>query len=652
MPLPLGMFGLFLVLLSGPEREVTPRVTGPAAFYQNNARIASSGDGFLSVWTDAENVHATRLTPDLRRAGDLLIAGGPEWDSDPDVAWGGSRYLVAWRSDQGIRGRFVAPDGTMTEPFGIAYGAGDDDPRIAFNGTRFLVIWTTRDTVRTRAAILEADGRVVTTLDLGPAQEQTPRVIAHDGSFYMPTVIAAERTVAVTRIDGNGVADAARTLATSSFQPIWRAVISFDDAGELVAVWHTVASMFTWRADHTTELGRGYVQTLTGDTILFQRDGQHFVRRIGSEEERSLDLALHDLVTGAVMENGELVFVRQTEGDLFAQNESHAELLTVAPRHQEASGIAAAGDVKVVVWAEHGTSYAARIGDAATDLGVNAQPRIASSGSDFLIVWKSSGAIYGRRMGLDGTFVDAEPFVIAGGVFEGLEVTWDGAAYRVAFTRGEQGRGGFANADVFVARVQDGRAVDEVIVSAARGDHHAPVLAGSPAGTVVVWHESWWFREMRGALVTPGGTVIPLSFPDGTQILGPVAVATNGETFVVAAQFVSEVRWWMVSKSGVVSMPPITSAVGIRPPGGARGVQVVPWGERFLLLAEGFASFLDPVRMTATAPEPITSDATARIAGLTLAYVRPVDPAWPNITRLFVREVSVAANPPRRRSVR
>ncbi|HYR26943.1 MAG TPA: hypothetical protein VEU30_00670 [Thermoanaerobaculia bacterium] len=648
MPLPLGIFGFFLVLLAGPEREVTPRAEGPAAFNQSNARIATDGDGFLAVWTNAEDVHATRLTADLRRAGDLVVAGGPEWETDPDVEWGGSRYLVAWRSG-GIRGRFVAPDGTMSEPFGIAYGVGDDDPRIAFNGTHFLVVWTTRDTIRTRAALVDLNGTVQPAIDLGPAHEQTPRVIAHDGSFYVPT---ANMEVAVTRIDANGAVDAPRILATSDFHPIWRVLIGFDETGELVATWHTVVSMFTWRAGETTDLGRGYVQTLTGDTVVFLRDAQHFVRRIGSDAERSLELPLHDLVTGAAMQDGELVFVRQTEGDLYAHNESHAELLTVAPRHQDSPDIAAAGDVRVVVWAEHGTSYAVRIGNAAIDLGVNAPPRIASSGSDFLIVWKDGGSIYGRRMALDGTFIDAEPFVIAGNVFWDRDVTWDGAAYRVAFTRGRQDRGGFVRAEVFVARVQDGRAIDEVTVTAAAADHRQPVLAGAPAGTLVVWHESWWFRELRGALIAPNGAVIPLEFPDGDQMLGPAAVAANGETFVVAAQFVSEVRWWVVSKSGVVTMPPITSAAGIRPPDGTRGVQVVPWGERFLLLAQGYASFLGPVRMTATAPEQVTSDAMARIAGSTLAYVRPVDEAWPNITRLFVRDLSVAANSPRRRSVR
>ncbi len=120
--------------------------------------VATGHKGYFAVWSDQMKI-ATSDPPNIRGT-PLSIAGAPtasagkdlhlstKKQTNPDVAWDGSNYLLVWQDDKAgngdVYGRLLKPDGTPHPGPAIPICATKDiqtEPRVVYNGASFLVVW-------------------------------------------------------------------------------------------------------------------------------------------------------------------------------------------------------------------------------------------------------------------------------------------------------------------------------------------------------------------------------------------------------------------------------------------------------------------------------------------------------------------------------
>ncbi|MDI3285210.1 hypothetical protein [Polyangium sp. 15x6] len=195
-----------------------------------NPALASDGQDFLVTYEYSWNVHAARVTSAGQVAGgQITISAGPKAESNPDVAFDGTNYVLVWddsrnysnngRSDV-YRAR-LTPAGVLLDPNGVltatdlgntSTGSGHE-PAIASNGQGSLLVW---DDGRILGARIDAQGNV---LDATPFPVSPPPAGANDrdeaaalafvNGNYMVAWTRGDtyygQTVVATRVDPMGV---------------------------------------------------------------------------------------------------------------------------------------------------------------------------------------------------------------------------------------------------------------------------------------------------------------------------------------------------------------------------------------------------------------------------------------------------------------
>ena len=659
------VFPAAAVLVSGPERPMTAPVLQPAAFDQRDPRIATDGEGFLAVWQELgefrSDIHATRLTDEGRRIDDvpLVIAATNFGEARPDVAFGVGRYLVAWQSGINIRFRFVSPDGTMTEPVTLDEG---ESPRVASNGSVFLLVYS--QAARVRAVVIDANGNVLHWIDTTDGTQFPPQVAAVHGSFY---VVTALQTIAFRRIEGDGTMGPRQAI---DLAPNLSRVAASADRGELLVAWQSDGQTRIARGTQVVETfpAESFVlDALIGDLVVYRDEHNLYAGVAGSDSGLVVAMPRPLYVNGgASNEDGRTVLAIHAwdtigaDDDVFTNviGTSTFEPLAVTPPLQWRPDIAASGDVSLAVWREAGIGAAlVDANGGVTPLGKLTEaygatdPHVASNGDGWMVVWVTSPNLYGMRIARDGTRVDAEPFVIAQITFVASNgVAWDGERYVAVYVLSIPSRVG-STSTVMAARIDANHGIEQVMLSPGGAQYFDPVITMGGDGVLVAWWDRSATPGVAGVLLSRGGTVTPLAFPDFDVAIGGPAVAWNGSTFVVAALYTNDVQWFRVSPTGVVTSTAGTAAVPVKAPG-PRSVDLAAIGERFLLLAHGHAAVLDPRGFTAEPPVAVVPNGAASTDGRWVIYTVQTDAVRPEFTRVFVRSVSVAANPPRRRAVR
>lgn len=650
-------------IVAGPERPVTAPVLQAAAFDQRDARIATDGEGFLAVWQELgefrSDVHAARLTDEGRRIDDapLVIAATEFGEVRPDVAFGAGRYLVAWQAGINIR-RFVSRDGTMSEPVTLDEG---ENPRVAFNGSVFLLVYS--QVARVRAVVIDPNGNVPHWIDTTDGTQFPPQVVAVNGAFH---VVTALQTVAIRQIGADGTMGPRQAIELAP--NLSRLAVSAD-RGDAVVAWQAGGQIRVARGTRIVETfpEESFVlDALVGDLVVY-RDGHSLYARVaGGDAVQAVPMPRPLYVSGGVLaDDGRAVVAIHawdTDGaddDVFAHviGTSAFEPLAVTPPLQARPDIAASGNVSLAVWRESGIGAALiDAGGGITPLGKltgaygATDPHVASNGDGWMVVWVASPYLYGMRVARDGTRVDAEPFVIAQITFAlSNGVAWDGERYVAVYVLSIPSRVGSTNT-VMAARIHANNGIEQVMLSPGGAQYFDPVIATGGDGVLVAWWDRSGTPGVGGVLLSRGGTVTPLAFPDHDVAIGGPAVARNGSTFVVAALYTSDLQWFRVSPAGVVTPTAGTAAVPLKAPG-ARSAALAPLGERFLLLAHGHAAVLDPRGFTAEPPVAVVPNVPARTDGRWVIYTVQTDPVRPELTRVFVRQVDVTANPRRRRAI-
>ena len=668
--------------MAGPERELTPRVIGNAAFVQYDARIASDGRDFLVVWPNGGDVAATRVSSAGERIDDvpLRVAYGSESASSPDLTWGGDGYLVVWVSDGAVRGRMVRPDGSMLPPFAIQpEERGAEHPQVAFNGGVFLVTWNSFRDQKSYAAIVDRKGNVRKTafvIEGTDVWSMPPAVAAADGTFYLVTDTDLRRKALIAAIDGEGNSRWTRVIAPTG-GAVWNTYIT-SRGDEVIAAWNSDQSVYPPRvtgvrirgdATESLALGIGWVRALSADFLVVGTpDGGQQALGIENDAAYVLD---RSLATDAASNGSRTLVTLNAHDDIVVQTagEEQQETLTVAARNQAAPDIATIGDVSLVVWSENippenrAALLASRIDSSGVSAPVELQrningprrPRVVTNGSQWLVVWFDGlSTIVGMRLSLAGEKLDETPLVIAQTAQADPDVAWNGSEYVVAFTRGTSGRGSTVRSTVYAARLSpEGVPAGELMLPQGLHNSIAHVAANDEGASLVVWRQDDFSSTIAGALISRGGSVSPVAFPFAV-INGPVVVGSNGSSFAVAAPAPqNEIRWFLVNGAGTVTQPLASAHPRITSSRvGVFSMQLAPLGERWLLLAYGQAVILDPRTGSASEPVQVADDLNARVSGSRLAYARAVEPAWPMLTRVFVREISLPPDPPRRRAVR
>jgi len=239
---------------------------------------------------------------------------------------------------------------------------------------------------------------------------------------------------------------------------------------------------------------------------------------------------------------------------------------------------------------------------------------------------------------------------------------WDGSTYVIVYVIGAPTRFG-SQMTIMAARVSaDGDMQTPHLPLSPTGSYFAPSIAVSPSGSLVVWTDTK-FGAIDGALLSRASSVTPLAFPDVSGAFFSTAAAWNGENFLVASPLTSdEIRWFLVSDTGQVTSPPTPAWVPWKRPALTffAAIEVQAAGDGFLLtfLNEGViyaaaidrAGTIEHARVVVARPAP--RETSFGMSGTTIVYARQTDPLRDRLSRVFMRELQIVPDPPRRRAVR
>lgn len=442
------------VAADGSVLDASPRILAQG-FGARRLGLARGGMGHLLVWTQDDAVEGGPDVYGMRVGSDgaaldatpFAIATGPGHQSDAQVTFDGTNFVVAW-SNQASDAEFlqndihaarVSPAGVVLDPAGITIfdGAGEQrTPCLAFDGTSTVISWTSAptDPADERAARLTPDGTV-----LDPA------------GFVLSTV---HHTVLALERDGSrSLALTRRAIDTDRFQ-LHALPIGTDGVVDEADAF-TVGDPVTTVIDATMAVGSTHV-------LVVQRtepNGVPTVTAVARDTASAspsapltLDMATQDAPLLSFGIDRHLQVWAETRRDGVVLRATHLERdgtvidangIDVGRLEQfpDPAAVAFDGTNHLVVWAgptdEGSRVHALRIAADGTVLDPQPivipevpdsdprarAPRVAFDGTSYLIVWRLvesfAGAgwssLRGARIAPDGTLLDPDGFAIAPG---------------------------------------------------------------------------------------------------------------------------------------------------------------------------------------------------------------------------------------------
>lgn len=225
----------------GALLDQTALVIDATSDFDYLASVASDGRDWFVVWNRSNDIYGRFVRADGTMGASFLVSGGTANKFYPRAAWDGTNYLVVWEdrgADSGdIAGTRVSPSGTVLDGangFTIVQAVGaQSQPRIAWNGTRYLVVWDDfrnganldvyAARVAANATVEDAGGIAVAAF----ADSQTQADVAASGSTFLvvwqderPTtgsdIYAARVSSAGAVLDAAGFAIVAGTASPSA----------------------------------------------------------------------------------------------------------------------------------------------------------------------------------------------------------------------------------------------------------------------------------------------------------------------------------------------------------------------------------------------------------------------------------------------------
>lgn len=480
----------------GPEEPVSS-AKGEAVTQSSRPALASDGENFLAVWQDARSggldIFAARVT----RTGEvldpkgILISGVPPGSSpglDPEVAWNGESYLVAWTCGNTT----YAPETCLArvdrEGRGISSvmrpGIRGSLPSLAWNGSQFLLVTSgpTNSDPRILGTLLDRSGNVLTKDILLTSSFAYGADVASNGSLFFAAWRGPNGMIRGVGVDSAGrIRGPEQGISLPGESGFSSEPKIASDGSEFFVVWQHLSggSRVRARAIDSQGLPKGGVSDLAEDPAFSYPEpdvtfnGREYVStyRIGDQvEARRLSSRQ---VPGAtiVITRGP---IRQTPG------------------------------------------------------------AIASSAGRTLILTVPDRAYYplaADRIGVIGTFLEQTSDIVSPPL--GIDVSksipaqtaptaiWDGTNYVVAWSEAARdGLTGQVRVAPFDHPARD--VVRGTLVRATQNDQGFPAASFNGQNTLIVWME----RETRSA--PPGAGNLPAGVVYGARVAGDGTVLSPG----------------------------------------------------------------------------------------------------------------------------
>jgi hypothetical protein len=462
------------VSATGSVLDATGIPVSAAANSQSSPAVAWNGTNFLVVWDDWRSgsccdVYGARVSGagSVLDAAGLAISTAAGGQTEPELAWNGTNFLVVWQDGRSggfveadIYGTRVSAAGSVLDSTGIAISTSANDqtsPAVAWNGTDFLVVWADRRSgtnydiygarVSATGSVLDATGIPISTA----ANSQSLPAVAWNGTNFLVVWSDARTDVDFTDIFGARVSATGSVLDATGI-PISTAASS--QSSPAVA-WNGTDFLVVW------------------------------------EDGRSGSFIDSDIYGARVSTAGSVL-------------DATGIPITTASFVQYAPAVAWNGITFLVVWSDlrSGSSfdiYGARVNGTGsvldpTGLAISsaadsqAAPAVASWSEQFLVAWQDlrSGTdydIYGAGVGPNGTVAQPAGFPISTAAGDQTEPD---LAVRYHFLVAWRDRRSGTNYDLYGTRVSPAGAVQEPAgfpVAASARDEGAPTVTGGAGAT-------------------------------------------------------------------------------------------------------------------------------------------------------------------------
>lgn len=399
----------------GTVLDTTGEAFCTATNVQAYPSVSSALSSTLVAWNDLRSgtydIYARHYLPDatvLDPSPFQISSTGVEQNS-PDVAWGGSSFLVVWGMDAApsdLAGARVDSDGVLLDAAGFTLSSAANaqfDPAVIGNGNGWLTSWSDLRSgtskiyaarVTSAGVVQDANGIAIASA----ASTQQTSDLAFDGTNHLvtwndtrngnPDIYAARVSTAGSVMDVNGIAVCTNT--THQIDP----TVAFGSSDYLIA----------WRDDRNSartnsDIYGGRV-SVTGTSI--NGSGGFLISDKSTYQDRPR------IAWGGL-------------NYLLTWQDSANPALEIVAARVTASGISLDGD---------GFNITATGGTYSVE-----RPDVAGNGSDFLVVWQdgsisgNNGDVFGCRITSGGVKVDGTGFPIMAG-------TPSQAVPRVAFGDG------------------------------------------------------------------------------------------------------------------------------------------------------------------------------------------------------------------------
>jgi hypothetical protein len=550
------------------EFPVSDPVYVPSVRNQAEPAVAFDGTNYLVVWADqrdGSDVYGARIRPDgsvLDITG-IPIARVPGNQTDPDVAFDGTNFIVAWTSGgKSIVAARVSPAGVVLDPAGIPIVGGFvtvGAPALSVGNGNTLVVWAgctaSCNITPTSPVPYAIQGKRVaangTVLDSAPiaiadaAGLEPP--IAPDAAFdganhlvvwdqiagFSPTFDVVGRRVsgggAVLGSTSFGIA----TTTTSEIAPN----VAFDGANFLAV----------WTADPVSVVGRIRAARVTPAGVVLDVPGFDVSTALGSSPAVTFD-ATNSLVSWQDPVGGTLLARRVSPAGALVDPAA----ISISPGTEPA--LAAGSGIALVAFASGGplpwVVKGSRLSGGtvldhpplALDTPANEQagPSIASDGTGRLVAWSDARAgndrdVYAARVLKDGTKLDGTGIAVstASGSQFAPAVVFDGTTFFVVWADTRSG-----TSDIYGARVTTAGVVLDAggiqITKTATTGENDPALAFDGTNYFVVWGTSPG-AGVRGARVSTSGVVLDpagIAVSASASALRPTIAFGGGNYFV------------------------------------------------------------------------------------------------------------------------
>jgi hypothetical protein len=556
-------------------KPIDAPVTAPALGTQQQASIAFDGTRYLAVWLDGDasaptlTIRAARLSAsgDPVDAQPIAVASGAAL-AQPAVAFDGSRFVVTWLfSGQKLFATYVdGATATVAAPFQVPISSTATTAVVAGGGGSALVGWIQLDGAdyRVHAALYTQSATTPVVVSSAPSGTNAYAVAAAWGGAAASNYLLAwqERpransttTVHAARVSAADAAvDAELQLDSGSTSAVDPSVASDGQGGYLAAWMDRRATPFAIYARLVPSTGT----PAASDFVLAHGATQYWRPQLGFVDGGYLAVwesyapDVSTLFGGRVTTAGALI--DGAAGIAIAAEPPAPTPLLPDDGSNRRTAVASDGATALTVWTRGSqgvtgddvyvlpTDGAAPATTASKLLGrglnVEAAPAVAANANELLVVWQdgrnaaTSGLdLYGMRFALDGTPLDAAPFVVddqPGDQFGPSLAADTNGDFLVAWAdaRNVDPAG---DVDLYATIVgSDGKlrgAAGGFAVSRAPMAQLAPSVTRAPGGWLVAW-EDWQaappasflpWPGLQAALVSAGGTVAaPVAFAEIT----------------------------------------------------------------------------------------------------------------------------------------